>query len=305
MSTNTGVLANPTPIPTVSPAPPEKETVITAPRYSETQSRGEYFTLTDTHTHLYLDEFEDGGQSAVRRAIYNGVTRLIMPNVNTDTVSPMHALAEKFPDAVYMAMGLHPTDLGDNLGETLDEIISLFDAHPARYVAVGEIGIDLYWDKSHVDAQQQAFEHQIQVARRLNLPIIIHCREALTQTLEVLKPYGDIRGVFHSFGGTPEDVDMIRRDHDMYFGINGIVTFKNSRLRDTLPAIGLDRLLLETDSPYLAPVPMRGRRNESAFLTHVAAHVAQHLDVPLRRLAQVTNTNADTLFGIASRPKHK
>ena len=255
--------------------------------------------LIDTHTHLYLEEFQPNPQDVVTRAIEAGVEQMIFPNVDLSTIAPMQNLHNLFPENTFMAMGLHPTEIKDSWVEDLAKVKTEFNQSQNEYIAVGEIGIDLYWDKTYCDEQMQALEQQFNWAIESNTPVIIHCREGLDEILEVLdglstKP----QGVFHSFGGTNEDVDRIRKYGDFYFGINGIVTFKNSKLRDTLPTIGIDRILLETDAPYLAPVPHRGKRNESAYLIHTAAHIAQHLSLTAEDVAINTTNNAKKLFGI-------
>lgn len=256
--------------------------------------------LIDTHTHLYLPDFSDDQAEmpdAVERAVAAGVGHMIFPNVDLTTVDRMHSLAARHADVVSMAMGLHPTEIGESWRDDLDLIMEIL-ADGNKYVAVGEVGIDLYWDRTFVEAQMMAFERQADSAVRLGLPLIIHCRDGQEQALEVLQGFRGVTGVFHSFGGSPRDVDDIRRVGDFYFGINGIVTFKNSRLRETLPAIGLDRILLETDSPYLAPVPYRGKRNESAYLTLIAATIADSLGLTETDIASKTTANARSLFGI-------
>ncbi len=255
--------------------------------------------LIDTHTHLYLEEFKPSPQDAVTRAIEAGVELMIFPNVDLSTIAPMQSLHSQFPENTLMAMGLHPTEIKDSWVEDLAKVKTEFNQNKNKYIAVGEIGIDLYWDKTYCDEQMQALEQQFNWAVESNIPVIIHCREGLDEILEVLdgiktKP----QGVFHSFGGTDEDVDRIRKCGDFYFGINGIVTFKNSKLRDVLPTIGINRILLETDAPYLAPVPHRGKRNESAYLIHTAAHIAQHLSLTTEEVAINTTNNAKKLFGI-------
>ena len=253
--------------------------------------------MIDTHTHLYLPEFDgdDHGADAVRRALAVGVEHMVFPNVDLTTVEPMEALAARFPGQISCAMGLHPTEIGENWRDDLQKILTRFD-NPGRYVAVGEVGIDLYWDATFRREQMEAFAIQVEKARELGLPVIIHCRDGLDEVLEVLAGYRGVPAVFHSFGGTVQDVERIRALGDYWFGINGIVTFKNSKLREVLPAIGLDRLLLATDSPYLAPVPNRGKRNESAFLPHIAAHIAQHLGLTTTQVAEVTTANARQFF---------
>ncbi len=257
--------------------------------------------MIDTHTHLYLPEFDSdgGGAAAVRRALAAGVGQMVFPNVDATTVEPMLALASEFPGHVSCAMGLHPTEVGEDRDEALGHILDIL-GDGTGYVAVGEIGMDLYWDATFRDAQMQVFDIQVRKAVEYGLPVIIHCRDGLDETLEVLSGISGVRGVFHSFGGTEADVERVRRVGDFYFGINGIVTFKNSRLREVLPAIGLDRILLETDSPYLAPVPRRGKRNESAFLPFVAAHVADSLGVSVAEVDAATTAGAVDLFGLMS-----
>lgn len=258
--------------------------------------------FVDTHTHLYLPEFENDwhGRRAVERALDAGIEHLIFPNVDLTTVVPMKELHLQFPEQTSMAMGLHPTEINNewkqNLGVVKDELFRNAD----EYVAVGEIGIDLYWDKTFAEQQMQALEQQFQWAVQLDKPVIIHCREGLDRTLEVLQAFPQLKGVMHSFGGTTADVERVLKTNEcMMFGINGIVTFKNSRVRESLPAIGLERLLLETDSPYLAPVPFRGKRCESAMLTHTAAHIASYLGISTDDLGRHTTKNARSLFKLS------
>lgn len=253
--------------------------------------------MIDTHTHLYLPDFHEGGAPAVRRALGAGVRQMVFPNVDLGTIAPMNALAAEFPGVVFTALGLHPTEVGDSWRDDLDVIAAGFAAGH-RHGAVGEVGIDLYWDDTAREAQIKAFDAQVDMACRLDLPLIIHCRKGLAETLEVLSSHPGARAVFHSFGGTADDVEAVRRVGDFYFGINGIVTFKNSDLRRVLPEIGLDRMLLETDSPYLAPVPMRGRRNESAFLPYIAAHIAESLGCTVTDVDSATTAAARRLFGL-------
>jgi TatD DNase family protein len=198
-----------------------------------------------------------------------------------------------------MAMGLHPTEVNGNWLNDLKIVEDEYLNNISSYVAIGEIGIDLYWDKTYREQQMLAFERQAKLAAEHDVPIIIHCRDGLNEALEVLRGLNKVpRGVFHSFGGTNDNVDAIRAVGDFYFGINGIVTFKNSKLREVLPHIGIDRLLLETDSPYLAPVPHRGKRNESAFIIHTAQYVAMAMDTTLEHVAEVTSSSARALFNL-------
>lgn len=263
--------------------------------------------MIDTHTHLYLPEFSvenqieevgEGQCAAVDRALAAGVKKMILPNVDRGSISQMHALHALRPDCTYMAMGLHPTEVKENYVEDLDYIMNLLVSGRDNYVAVGEVGMDLYWDKSFEKEQMIVFDRQLSVASELDLPVIIHCREALDQTLEVLQSHTDLKVVFHSFGGDSADVERIRVRHDAFFGINGIVTFKNSTLSSTLPSIGLDRILTETDSPYLAPVPFRGKRNESAYIPKIVEKIADSMGVDAAFVAEKTVLNACKFFNI-------
>ncbi len=197
-----------------------------------------------------------------------------------------------------MAMGLHPTEVKENWSECLASTNAELKANPELYKAVGEIGIDLYWDKTFEREQLEVFDRQVDIAVAMGLPVIIHCREGLSQTLEVLSGHPRAKAVFHSFGGSVADVDAIRRHGDHYFGINGIVTFRNSGLASVLPTIGIDRIVTETDSPYLAPVPYRGRRNESAYIPLITAAIADALGCTCREVDEATVSNAKTLFNI-------
>lgn len=255
--------------------------------------------MIDTHTHLYLPEFNPGGQAgAVQRALDAGVKRFVFPNVDLSTIAPMKSLAAEFPEVTAMAMGLHPTEIKEDWKDVLAGVMEELNGSTS-YIAVGEIGIDLYWDKTFHNEQMLAFELQLSEARKSSLPVIIHCREGLGETLEVMEGFRDVKAVFHSFGGSAEDVCLIRRRLDpdlIYFGINGIVTFKNSRLKETLPEITSDRIVLETDSPYLAPVPHRGKRNESAYIPFICQTVAGSLGLSAEETSRRTDANAKTLF---------
>lgn len=255
--------------------------------------------LFDTHTHIYLDEFDSDRQEVMERALEAGVIHLMLPNVDLSTIKPMHELHSRYPHSTSMAMGLHPTEIDADWRQALSTIeAELHSGTPYR--AIGEIGMDLYWDKTFRDEQMSALDTQLDWAYTAGLPVIIHCREALAEILEVLDArHGRIpQLIFHSFGGTVDDIKAIRRRTDAMFGINGIVTFKNSHLREVLPTIGIDRMLVETDSPYLAPVPYRGRRNESAYIVKTTETIALSLNRPTAEIAAVTTANARKLFGI-------
>ncbi len=253
--------------------------------------------LVDTHTHLYLDDYDPDRTEAVDRAIAAGVEWMIFPNVNADSIQPMMELAARYPRNVAKAIGLHPSDVKEDWAAQLDIMEPLLRDPSSRFVALGEIGMDLYWDKTYLREQQQALDRQLGWAKETGLPVIYHCRKALEPMLEVIGADRVTPGVFHCFGGTEADVERIRRTGDYYFGIGGIVTFKKSPLPAVLPAIGLDRILLETDAPWLAPTPLRGRRNESAYMVHTARAVADILGVSVDEVAERTSANASRLFG--------
>lgn len=247
--------------------------------------------MIDTHTHLYYDEL---GVDAVRRAVTAGVDRFLLPNVDVASIAPMNAIAEASGGRALMAMGLHPTELRDSWRDDLAHIIA--EMRTGRYVAVGEAGIDLHWDKSTLPQQMEAFDAQLSAADELGLPVVIHCREGFDAALEVMQGHKDVRAVFHCFTGTKADIDAVRRVCDPYFGIGGVVTFKNSNLRELLPQIGLERILTETDSPYLAPVPHRGSINESAYIPFIVSAVAAALGISVDEAENATVANAEAFI---------
>ncbi|MBD5291070.1 MAG: TatD family hydrolase [Bacteroides sp.] len=249
--------------------------------------------MTDTHTHLYMEDYAGEERDVVERALRAGVSLMVLPGVNMDSIGPILRMHEAFPEVTVPALGLHPTDVDANWSEILDRMEALLA--DGVWKAIGEVGIDLYHDSTYRAEQKEAFRRQIEWAVERDLPLIIHCREGLDDCLEVLASFeGRLpRMVFHSFTGNVADVRRIRRVCDPWFGINGVVTFKNAPLlREALPEIGLERILLETDAPWLAPVPNRGKRNESSYIPAIAACVASTLDLPLDEVEQVTDANA-------------
>ncbi|MDE5840825.1 MAG: TatD family hydrolase [Muribaculaceae bacterium] len=264
--------------------------------------------MIDTHTHLYMDSFskEDpcGCALAVDRAVDAGVELMVLPSVDRESAAEVAALHDARGSRTLTAMGLHPTEVGDDWREELDDIVSILN--PTSPVAIGEVGIDLYWDDSNLHLQKEAFIAQLLLAEKLGLPVIIHCRDGVEVCCECISEAKARSGsgelpplVFHSFTGSPDDVRRIRRICDPYFGINGVVTFKNSgSLPDAVKEIGISRILLETDSPYLAPVPKRGRRNESSFLPYVNSKVADILGLTPEETDRITTGNAKTFFRI-------
>ncbi|MDE6009446.1 MAG: TatD family hydrolase [Muribaculaceae bacterium] len=255
--------------------------------------------MIDTHSHPYLPEFEDGGEGAVDRAVAAGVSFIVLPNVDASSVEPMMHLHNLRPDTTAVALGLHPTEVNADWRVTVEEMER--ELKKGGFAAVGEVGMDLYWDKTFRQEQMAAFERQLRISEELSLPVIIHCREALKETLEVIdKVRPSVPLIFHSFTGTREDVREIRKICNPAFGINGVVTFKNAgSLREAIPEIGIDHIVLETDAPYLAPVPKRGKRNESSFLPFILCGVAEALGMTPEDVERATDSNARKLFNLS------
>lgn len=253
----------------------------------------------DTHTHLYDEAFidSDGEDAAVRRALDAGVHKLILPDENAACRERMTALASRWPGTAFRCLGLHPTELGENPGE---ELRSLEEADRSGAVAIGETGMDLYWTRDNVGLQEEVFRRHIELALETGLPLIIHARNALEQIFKVLEDYRGrgLRGTFHAFSGSIETFRRLDRYGDWYVGIGGVVTFRNAGIAQVVRDIPLDRILLETDSPYLTPVPHRGERNESAYIPLIASFIASVREVSVEEIAAVTTAGACTLFGI-------
>ena len=256
------------------------------------------FVLIDSHSHIYCDAFDEDRNDVVKRAQEAGVRHIILPNENLESVPRLAALHEKYPDYISMTLGLHPEDVHDDYLDVLGKMRPMLDQYPI--VAICEIGIDLYWDKTWREQQRHALDIQLHWCYEMGVPFIIHCREALDDILDVIDhldcPVPP--GVFHCFAETPADVERVRRRGDFYFGVNGVVTFKKSTVPQLLPVIGLDRLLLETDAPYLTPVPHRGKRNESAYIPHINDFIAKQLGVSPEEVSAATDRNAATLFNL-------
>lgn len=250
----------------------------------------------DTHTHLYSEQFGEDRTEMIQRAIAAGVERMYMPNIDLDSIEEMYALEKQFPENCFAMMGLHPCSVGANWELVLAKMRLMLDKRP--YVAIGEIGIDLYWDKTFINEQKEAFRTQIHWAKELELPIVIHARDSFPEIYEVLDQENDerLRGIFHCFTGNEQDVQKILDYKGFSFGIGGVVTYKKSDLPETLKHIPLEKLLLETDAPYLSPVPYRGKRNESAYVVHTAEKIAEILELPLSKLQEVTTQNALKVF---------
>lgn len=252
--------------------------------------------LIDTHTHLYSEQFAEDREAMIQRAIEAGVEKFFLPNIDAASVQGMKELAVKYPLRCYPMMGLHPCSVNEKVEEELALVKKELDE--AHYHAVGEIGIDLYWDKSFQAQQEMAFRQQIAWAKEKNLPIVIHCREAFDEILSILDEVNDDRlsGIFHCFTGTIEQAKHILNYGDFKLGIGGVVTFKNSGLDQVVAQLQLEDLVLETDAPYLAPAPYRGKRNESAYLVKVAEKLADIYQISLTEVAEVTTKNALQIF---------
>lgn len=253
--------------------------------------------LTDTHTHLYYETDATALAALMERALSQGVSRLFLPNVDTASIPLVMNLARRYPENCFPMLGLHPCDVKENYKEELQQIKDYISQQ--SIYAIGEIGIDLYWDKTTLNEQIAAFKTQIAWAKSLNLPIVIHCRDAFEEVYKVLLSEKDdqLRGIFHCFSGTLEQAQKII-ELGFYLGIGGVVTYKNSGLDAVVAQIPLEHLVLETDSPYLTPVPFRGKPNESSYLVHIAQKIADLHQVPLAQLAQITTQNSQKIFGI-------
>jgi TatD DNase family protein len=254
--------------------------------------------FTDTHAHLYLEAFGDDLDQVIGRARESGVERIFLPNLDSASLEGMNSLAVRYPGTCFAMIGLHPTSVKETYLEELQRIEKSLDQD--HYIAVGETGIDLYWDKTYLREQQEAFRRQIGWAKQKQLPIVIHARESFGEIFEILDQEHDeaLKGVFHSFTGNREQAEKIL-SYGFYIGINGIVTFKNAGLDKVAGTIPADRLLIETDAPFLAPVPHRGKRNESAYVALVAEKLAEIHGVKISEMAERTTENARTLFSKA------
>jgi TatD DNase family protein len=253
--------------------------------------------LTDTHTHLYYETDDAKRAELVQRCKENEITRLFLPNVDAASVQMVFSLHESFPDICFPMLGLHPCSVKPGWEEELNAIQQAIHQH--KIYAIGEIGIDLYWDKTTLPEQILAFKQQIAWAKSLKLPIVIHCRDAFDEVFDVLEQEqgDDLRGIFHCFTGTLTQANKII-DLGFYLGIGGVVTYKNSGLDKVVSQVDMNHLVLETDSPYLTPVPYRGKPNESSYLIYIAQKVAELHQTNLDTVAAITTENSKKVFGI-------
>lgn len=253
--------------------------------------------LTDTHTHLYSEAFDADRDDVIKAAMDQGIERFFIPAIDSTYTDAMLALEAAYPGHMFLMMGLHPTHVKDNYQEELEHVAHMLEHHTCY--AVGEIGIDLYWDKTFLAQQKDAFRWQIKLAKKHGLPIVIHCREAFDPIFEVLEEEKgeDLYGIFHCFTGTEEQA-WKAISYNMKLGIGGVVTFKNGKIDQFLDRVPLTHIVLETDSPYLAPVPYRGKRNESTYLKHVLQKLAQIYGRNMEEIAAITTKNSKDVFGI-------
>ncbi|MDR0982890.1 MAG: TatD family hydrolase [Culturomica sp.] len=249
----------------------------------------------DTHSHIYSQEFEEDRDEVIQRSLEAGVDRIIMPDVCSAERHLLSETAQKYPDITYPMIGLHPTEVKDNYKKELQEIEHLLGVN--KYYGIGECGLDLYWDKTYYKEQFAAFEHQLNLANDTQLPVAIHSREAIKEVLTILRKYPYIKGIVHCFSGTVEDARMAV-ELGYYLGIGGVVTFKKSNLPEIVAAVGISNILLETDAPYLAPVPHRGKRNESAYIPLIAQKIAEITGEDLQIIKETTTKNAVKLFNL-------
>lgn len=253
--------------------------------------------ITDTHTHLYSEAFKDDRKEMMQRAFQANVHRFFIPAIDSGYTEAMYQLEKEYPENVFLLMGLHPTSVKENYIEELEHVEEQFKKR--KFFGVGEIGIDLYWDKSTLEIQKIAFRKQIQLAKKYKLPIIIHCREAFDEIFDVLETEKDesLYGIFHCFTGTVEQAKKAL-SFGMKLGIGGVVTFKNGKIDQFLKKIDLKHIVLETDSPYLSPVPYRGKRNESSYISLVCKKLAEIYGKTEEEIATITTQNSKDVFGI-------
>ena len=251
--------------------------------------------ITDTHTHLYSESFDSDRNEVIDRAIENGITRFFIPSIDSSYIESMYDLEKQYPENIFLMAGLHPTHVKHDYKNELSIIVRQLEER--SFFAIGEIGIDLYWDKTMLREQQDAFRFQIQLAKKYSLPIVIHCRDAFNEVFEVLEleKSDDLNGIFHCFTGTLEQAKKAI-SYNMKLGIGGVVTFKNGKIDQYLSKIPISEIVLETDAPYLSPTPFRGKRNESAYLLHILEKVASIYKLERDVIARITTQNSIDIF---------
>ncbi len=254
----------------------------------------------DTHTHFYSEEFDEDREECIKRANALGVSHFILPAIDSESIEAMERMHQQYPNKTSLMAGLHPVYVKpETYKQELEIVARQLKNNPQKYVAVGEIGIDLHWDKTTLDIQKEAFRTQIRWAKEYNLPIVIHCRKGFDEVFQVLEEeVNTIEGVFHCFGGTLDQANRAIR-LGMKLGIGGVVTFKNAKLAMVVQQLPLDVLVLETDAPYLAPVPYRGKRNESSYIPHIAEKIAELHNCSVQKVAEVTTRTAKEVFKLS------
>lgn len=253
--------------------------------------------MIDTHAHLYVEEFGEDVREVLERAKAVGLSKIFLPNINRESLVPMMDLCKSCPGFLYPMIGLHPTDVASDYREVLDGMETMLEtAHP--FIAVGEVGLDFYWDTTYKKEQEEAFARQVEWAVKHHLPLMIHARNAQDDLLRIMDAYRHepLTGVFHCFSGTEEEARQLLTYEGFLLGINGVVTFKKSALPEVLRRIPLERIVLETDAPYLAPAPHRGKRNESSYLIHVASRLADIYQMSVEEIIATTDKNALRVF---------
>jgi len=255
--------------------------------------------LIDTHAHLYLDEFDNDRETVIQNAMHSGVKHILCPNIDSESLLALDTLCQNYPGYCHPMMGLHPTSVKDNFEDELEIIRKrLFDSSAEKYKAIGEIGIDLYWDKTYFSQQQEAFALQLEWAVTKKLPVAIHSRDSFEAIMEGLQNFEAVSGVFHCFSGNIGQAEQVV-NKGFLLGIGGVVTFKNAGLDKVVQAMDLSNIVLETDAPYLAPMPFRGKRNESAYVSLVAQKISQIKDISYAEVCEITSENAIKLFNLA------
>lgn len=251
----------------------------------------------DTHAHIYADDFDDDRDTMISNALQAGVRKIVIPNIDEESIDRLIALSKQYPDNCFPLMGLHPTSVSENFRQQLKTFEKWFSEN--NFYGVGETGIDLYWDTSRIKEQKEAFRIQVKWAKQLRIPVVIHVRNSFSEVWPIVSDEqdGNLQGVFHCFSGTLEEAKKIT-DIGFFLGIGGVVTFKNSQLLPIIKQVSLQHLVLETDSPYLAPMPFRGRRNECAYLVHIARQLGIIYGMNESKIADITTSNAEKLFGI-------
>lgn len=259
------------------------------------------YKIIDTHSHLFVEEFDVDRSEVMQRAREVGVQHVLMPNIDLASVAPMLQVCQEYRGFCYPMLGLHPTEVGADYPVVLSKLKALLDKQPQTFLAIGEVGLDLYWDKTYKDEQIAALEEQIAWALEYDLPLVIHSREAFDEIYSLFSRYKDssLRGIFHSFTGTADEAQALLEFPGFLLGINGVATFKKSTIPEALSHVPLTRVVVETDSPYLAPVPYRGKRNESAYVVRVVEKLAEIYGLTAESVAAQTYANAATLFRLA------